>query len=67
MRVIFLGTPDFGVPALDAINSRHTVVACVCQPDKVGARGKTEFCPVKKYALAHDIPVYQFEKFRATA
>ena len=62
MRVIFLGTPDFGVPALDAINSRHTVVACVCQPDKVGARGKTEFCPVKKYALAHDIPVYQFEK-----
>lgn len=62
MRVIFLGTPDFGVPALNAINGRHTVVACVCQPDKVGARGKTEFCPVKKYALAHDIPVYQFEK-----
>lgn len=62
MRVIFLGTPDFGVPALSQIIQRHQVVACVCQPDKVGARGKTEFCAVKKFALSHNIPLYQFEK-----
>ncbi len=62
MKVIFLGTPDFGVPALHAISQHHQVLACVCQPDKVGARGKTEFCAVKKYALLHEIPLYQFEK-----
>lgn len=62
MRIIFLGTPDFGVPALTEIAKKHDVVACVCQPDKVGARGKTEFCPVKKFALSHNIPLYQFEK-----
>lgn len=62
MRVIFLGTPDFGVPALTKIAARHDVVACVCQPDKVGARGRIEYCPVKKFALSHNIPLYQFEK-----
>ena len=62
MKVIFLGTPDFGVPALEQIVQKHQVLACVCQPDKVGARGKTEFCAIKKFALANNIPVYQFEK-----
>ena len=62
MRIIFPGTPDFGVPALTKIASKHDVVACVCQPDKAGARGKIEFCPVKKFALSHNIPLYQFEK-----
>lgn len=62
MRVIFLGTPDFGVPALDALNANFEVVAVVCQPDRVVSRGKIEYCAVKKYALAHNISVYQFEK-----
>ena len=62
MRVIFLGTPDFGICALQSIMERHQLVACVCQPDKVGARGKLEFCAVKKFALQHNIPLYQFEK-----
>ena len=62
MRVVFLGTPDFGVPALEKIMEHHTVVGCVCQPDKVGARGKIEFCAVKKFALSHNLPLFQFEK-----
>lgn len=62
MRVVFLGTPDFGVPALAKIMERHTVVGCVCQPDKVGARGKIEYSPVKKFALAHNLPLFQFER-----
>ena len=41
MKIVFMGTPDFGVPALEAISKRHELVACVCQPDKTGARGKT--------------------------
>lgn len=62
MKVVFLGTPDFGVPALTAISERHQVIACVCQPDKAGARGKIEYSPVKKFALSHNIPLFQFEK-----
>lgn len=62
MRVVFLGTPDFGIPALQRIMNYHEVVGCVCQPDKIGARGKTEFSPVKKFALQHALPLFQFEK-----
>ena len=62
MKVVFLGTPDFGVPALSKIMESHQVVGVVCQPDKVGARGKIEFSPVKKFALAHGLPLFQFEK-----
>ena len=62
MKVVFLGTPDFGVPALQKIMENHDVVGVVCQPDKVGARGKMEFSAVKKFALAHGLPLFQFEK-----
>ncbi len=66
MKIVFLGTPDFAVPSLQAlINSRHQVLAAVTQPDKpVGRHGKIEFCPVKKLAISNNIPVYQFEKIR---
>lgn len=62
MKVIFLGTPDFGICALREIIKRHQLLACVCQPDKVGARGKVEFCAVKKFALENNVPLFQFEK-----
>lgn len=62
MKVVFLGTPDFGVPALSRIMQFHKVVGVVCQPDKVGARGKIEFCAIKKFALQHNLPLFQFEK-----
>lgn len=64
MRVIFLGTPEFGVKALDAVvNSSHTVVAVVAQPDKPSDRGnKVVFSPVKEYALSHGLTLFQFPK-----
>ncbi len=63
MRVIFLGTPDFGVPALDAIAaSSHQLVGVVCQPDKAGSRNKVVFSPVKQWALQHNVPLFQFAK-----
>lgn len=66
MKIVFLGTPDFAVPSLNAlINSHHQVVGVVTQPDKpVGRHGKLEYPPVKKLALEHNIPVFQFEKIR---
>ena len=63
MRVVFLGTPSFGVPAIQQIlQSNHQLVAVVCQPDKVGSRNKVSFCAVKEYALSQGLPVYQFDK-----
>jgi len=63
MRVIFMGTPDFAVPSLEAIiKSEHEVVAVVTQPDKqVGRGGKVESPPVKIMAEKHGIPVLQPE------
>ena len=64
MRIVFLGTPEFAVNCLDAlVNSKHEVVAVVCQPDKPTERGnKIVFSEVKKYAVDHDIPLFQFPK-----
>lgn len=64
MKVIFLGTPDFALPSLQAIyNSTHKIVGVVTQPDKpVGRSNKLVPTPVKKLALSLGLPVYQYEK-----
>lgn len=61
MRVIFMGTPDFAVGALNSIiEAGHEVVLVVTQEDKPKGRGKEiQFTPVKEAALAHGIEVYQ--------
>lgn len=61
LRVIYAGTPEFAVPALQAlIQSRHTVVAVYTQPDRPAGRGRKLMpSPVKQVALAHSIPVEQ--------
>lgn len=66
MRIVFMGTPEFAVPSLRAlIDNGYDVVGVISQPDRPAGRGnKLEAGPVKKYALEHDIPVYQFEKLR---
>lgn len=66
MKIIFMGTPDFSVPALEAlVNGGHQVIAAVTQPDKPKGRGKSVLMtPVKQKALDLGIPVYQPEKVR---
>jgi len=63
LRIIYLGTPQFAVPTLEALlqsPQEFDVVAAVCQPDRPRGRGnKVEEPPVKKTALAHNIPVFQ--------
>ena len=61
MNVVFMGTPDFAVGALEAIiEAGHRVVAVVTQPDKPKGRGKEiQMTPVKECAIAHGIPVFQ--------
>ena len=64
MRIIFMGTPAFAVPTLQALTeSTHEVVAVYTQPDKVQGRGqKLIFPPVKEFAVSKGIPVLQPEK-----
>ena len=66
MKIIFLGTPHFAENVLrKLLESKHKVVAVVCQPDKpVGRKQILEKPPVKILAEEHNISVYQFKKIR---
>ncbi len=67
MRIVFMGTPDFSVPALVALQEAgHEILAVVTQPDKPKGRGKeVQMTPVKEKALEYQIPVYQPVKARS--
>lgn len=67
MRVIFMGTPDFAVGALEALlDAGHRVVAVITQPDKQRGRDrKLQYSPVKECALAHGLTVLQPAKIKA--
>lgn len=66
MKIVFMGTPDFAVGALEAIiQAGHRVCAVVTQPDKPKGRGKEmQFTPVKACALKYGIPVFQPVKIK---
>ena len=61
LRLAFAGTPDFAAVSLQALlDGPHTVAAVLTQPDRGAGRGKkVQPGPVKKLALAHDLPVLQ--------
>ncbi|HPS80291.1 MAG TPA: methionyl-tRNA formyltransferase, partial [Candidatus Limiplasma sp.] len=66
MRIVFMGTPEFSVPPLQALlDSAHEVIGVFTQPDRPKGRGgKVQLSPVKALALAHGIPVFQPLKIR---
>ena len=65
MKVVFMGTPDFSVPALEKIAQHHQVQAVVTQQDRPKGRGhKMQYTPVKEKALELNIPVFQPEKVK---
>ncbi len=66
MRIVFMGTPDFAVASLAAlVEAGQKVVGVITAPDKPAGRGqKLQQSAVKKYALAHHIPVLQPEKLK---
>ena len=64
LKIVYMGTPEFGLPALEAINSIYNVIAVVCQPDKVGNRNEVKYCPIKEYALKNNILVLQPESIK---
>lgn len=65
MNVVFMGTPEFAVPTLEALVKEHNVTAVVTQPDKPKGRGKKMmFSAVKEKALEYGLTVYQPEKVK---
>ena len=65
MKIVFMGTPDFSVPALEELAKVHQVAAVVTQQDRPKGRGhKMQYTPVKEKALELNIPVYQPEKVK---
>lgn len=69
MRVLFMGTPDFAVPSLQALIDRKDEICGVfTQPDKPKGRGhKLQPPPVKELALQHGLPVFQPDTLRNEA
>lgn len=61
MKIVYMGTPDYAVGALEAlIAAGHQVTAVLTQPDKPKGRGREmQMTPVKQCALQHGIPVFQ--------
>ena len=59
MRLAFMGSPDFAVPALHALHAAgHEIVAVYTQPPRPAGRGQAvQLCPVHRAALALGLPV----------
>ncbi len=67
IKVVFFGTPDIGLKSLDYLNNsdKIEILAVVTQPDKPAGRGhKLQMSPIKKYAIEHNIPVFQPKSIR---
>ena len=64
-KIVFMGTPNFAVPILEALINEYKVIGVVTQPDKlVGRKQVLTMSPVKECALKHNIPVFQPIKIR---
>jgi methionyl-tRNA formyltransferase len=78
LRIIYMGTPHFAVPALEALSDGaapgvvlpegYELVTVITRPDKPAGRGRgVVFSPVKQFALEHEIPVWQPGSFKKAA
>ena len=66
LNIVFAGTPEFGIPCLDAImSSKHNLQAVYTQPDRPAGRGrKLQASAVKEWATAKNIQVFQPLNFK---
>lgn len=64
-KAVFMGTPDFAVPILEALIENTNVILVVTQPDKeVGRKREIKFSPIKEIALKNNIEVFQPTKIK---
>ena len=68
MKIVFMGTPDFSVNALENIvKAGHDIIVVITQPDKPKGRGgKMQYTPVKEKALELGLDVYQPQRVKET-
>ncbi len=67
IKIVFFGTPDIGLKSLEYLynSEKIEVLAVVTQPDKPAGRGhKLQMSPIKKFAVEHDLPVFQPKSIR---
>jgi methionyl-tRNA formyltransferase len=68
VRAVFAGTPEFALPALEALRTHHTVAGILTRPDRPSGRGRQlTASPVKRAALAHQLPLEQPQTLRGEA
>ena len=69
LNIVFAGTPEFGLPCLEALySSQHHLSAIYTQPDRPAGRGqKIQESAVKLWGLRHHIPIYQPLNFKSPA
>ncbi len=64
-RIVFMGSPDFAAPSLQALARHYHIVGVVTQPDRQAGRGREmKSPPIKKLALELGLPIIQPEKLR---
>lgn len=65
LKIVFMGTPNFSVPILEALIEKYEVIGVVTQPDKkIGRKQEIVYSPVKECALKYNIPIFQPNKIR---
>ena len=67
IKIVFFGTPDIGLKSLEYLYNSDKIEVCavVTQPDKPAGRGhKLQMSPIKKFAMEHNIPVFQPKSIR---
>ena len=68
MKIVFMGTPEFSVPVLEAVHQHHEIVAVYCQPPRPAGRGKADRpSPVQLWAEALGLPVRHPVSLRSEA
>jgi len=69
VRVVYMGTPAFAVPPLQALlEEGYKIITVVTQPDRPAGRSRTPRpSPVKQWALQHDLPIRQPQRLRGEA
>src|SRR4030095_16020702 len=66
LRIVFMGTPEFAVPSLDAlVTAGHEIVGVITAPDKPAGRGlKLSESAIKQYAVQKGLRILQPEKLK---
>lgn len=67
MKLIFMGTPDFAVPILEALHEKYEIVLVISQPNKIKKKNTFLDTPVAACAKRLGLPLFQPQKNRGSS